>query len=63
MAEIKNSDEERLSRKLAKLLEQNKGQSLFSILFTKSSIKDEYKSLDALDNERLEYHVDKALKH
>ena len=63
MADIKNHDEDRLSRKLAKLLEQNKGQALFSILFTKSSIKDEFTSLDNMDNDRLEYHVDTALQH
>ncbi len=63
MGHIKDEHSERLSRKMGKLLAQNKGQSLFSILFTKSSIKDEYKSLDALDNARLEYHIDKALEH
>lgn len=62
VADIKNHNENRLSRKLAKLLEQNKGQALFSILFSKSSIKDEYTSLENMDNSRLEYHVDKALK-
>lgn len=62
MTEIKNSDAERLTRKLRKLLEQNKGQSLFSILFSKSSIKDEYVSINNLDNERLEHHVDTALE-
>lgn len=63
MGHISNEFEERLSRKMRLLLEQNKGQSLFSILFTKSSIKDEYVALDRLDNKRLEYHIDKALRH
>ena len=63
MVDIKNEHEDRLSRKLAKLLQQNKGQALFSILFSKSSIKDDYTSLDNMDNDRLEKHVDTALEH
>ena len=63
MGHISDEFEERLSRKLRLLLEQNKGQSLFSILLDKSNIKDEYVTLDKLDNKRLEHHVDKALRH
>ncbi len=62
MTDITAHDENRLSRKVAKLLEQNKGQALLSILFTKSSIKDEYISLDAITNDRLEHHIDTALE-
>jgi hypothetical protein len=61
VVEITHADEERLSRKLQTLLEQNKGESLFSILYSKSNLKDEYVSLDKLANDRLEYHIDRAL--
>ena len=61
MGHIEHDDEERLSRKLRRLLENNKGQSLFSILFSKSNIRDEYTPIEKIDNKKLEEHVDKAL--
>jgi len=58
-----NGDNNRLVRKLEKLMNSHPGKDLLSILKEFTSIKDEFISLLDLPNHRLEYYVDLALSN
>ena len=54
-------DNNRLARKLEKLMNSHPGRDLLSILKEFTAIKDEFISLLDLTDEKLEYYVDLAL--
>lgn len=55
------SDINRFSRKMAKLLMQNEGKDFLNILKEKTSITSEFRSVLDLPNSKLEEYMDKAL--
>ncbi|MFW6378914.1 MAG: hypothetical protein ACOCZV_02730 [Nanoarchaeota archaeon] len=56
-----DTDIDRFSRKVTKLLAEHDGKDFFSILKERTRIKDEFCSLLDLSNHRLEEYIDKAL--